>query len=54
VIAGNITVTVIEVKGRQVRLGIDAPGNVTVHRQEIAERIAAETAQSRQAKGGVP
>ena len=35
----DITVTVLGVKGMQVRLGIDAPKNVAVHREEVAERI---------------
>jgi carbon storage regulator len=42
VIAGEITVTVLEIRGDQVRLGIDAPRSVTVHREEIhAELVRA-------------
>ena len=40
----DITVTVLGVKGMQVRLGIDAPQNVAVHREEVAERIKHERA----------
>lgn len=39
VINDNIRVTVLQVKSGQVRLGIEAPKDVSVHRQEIQERI---------------
>lgn len=39
VIDGRITVTVLGVKGNQVRLGITAPPEVTVHRDEVHQRI---------------
>jgi carbon storage regulator len=38
VIAGNIYVTVVAVQGDKVRLGVTAPDDVTVDRQEIHER----------------
>lgn len=38
-IGENITVTVVEVKGGQVRLGFDAPKVVPIHREEIYKRI---------------
>ncbi|WP_434771237.1 carbon storage regulator CsrA [Pseudomonas entomophila] len=42
VINDNIRVTVLSVKGNQIRLGVEAPEDVSVHRQEIHERIKAE------------
>ena len=41
-LSDKVKVTVLEVKGKQVRLGIDAPPEVPVHREEIYERIEAE------------
>ena len=48
-IGDEVTVTVLGVKGNQVRIGVTAPKSVSVHRQEIYERIRAE-----QADGGAP
>ena len=42
VINGKITVTVVEIRGDKVRLGIEAPMEVPVHRQEVYERIRAQ------------
>jgi len=42
-IGDEVTVTVLGVKGNQVRVGIHAPKSVAVHRGEIYERIKRET-----------
>ena len=41
-IGNDVTVTILGVKGNQVRVGINAPKNVAVHREEIYERIKRE------------
>ncbi len=45
VIGDNITLMVIEIRGDKVRLGIDAPRDVAVHREEVYEAIKREAGQ---------
>lgn len=42
VIGDDVVVTILGVKGNQVRVGVNAPVNVAVHREEIYERIQQE------------
>ena len=38
VIGDNVTVTILGVKGNQVRIGVDAPRDVAVHREELVQK----------------
>ncbi len=39
IVDDEVTLTVLSIKGKQVRIGIDAPDHVSVHREEIYQRI---------------
>jgi carbon storage regulator len=42
IIGDDVTITIVEMKGGSVRIGIDAPQNMKVYRQEVFDRIAFE------------
>lgn len=46
VVGNQVTITVLEVRGDQVRIGVDAPREVQVHREEIFRQLEAENAQA--------
>ncbi len=49
-IGDDVAVSVIEIRGNQVRLGITAPRNVTVHREEVYELIQKQNEEAAQAR----
>ncbi|MFV1951923.1 MAG: carbon storage regulator CsrA [Nitrospinota bacterium] len=50
-IGDDIKITVIEIRGKQVRLGIEAPAELIVHREEIYKRIQEENRLAAAASG---
>ena len=52
VIGNDVDVTVLGVKGNQVRLGVKAPREVSVHREEIYKRIKDEAEEPRKSASG--
>ena len=51
-IGDNVTITVLGFKGKQIRIGIDAPPEIQVHREEIFRRIQLERGALDKAEGG--
>jgi carbon storage regulator len=54
VINEEVTVTILGVKGNQVRVGVNAPKSVSVHREEIFERIRNERSSAEGAETPTP
>ncbi|HOQ10722.1 MAG TPA: carbon storage regulator CsrA [Syntrophomonadaceae bacterium] len=53
VIGDSIEITVVDVQGDMVRIGINAPREITVHRQEVFQQIKAENQQALQQSQGL-
>jgi carbon storage regulator len=52
IIGDNIVVTIVDIRGDKVRLGIDAPTEIPVHRQEVYEAIQRENLRATQVQPG--
>jgi carbon storage regulator len=46
IVDGNIVITIVDIRGDKVRLGIEAPATVPVHRKEVYDALKRESAQA--------
>ncbi|MFP4354839.1 MAG: carbon storage regulator CsrA [Phycisphaerae bacterium] len=53
-IGDEIEITIVDIRGEKVRLGISAPPHIPVHRKEVYEAIQRENEQNAKAKGTSP
>ena len=53
-IGDDISISIIEIRGDQVRIGVDAPKNVKVYRQEVFDAIKAENKAAAQSRVELP
>jgi carbon storage regulator len=51
-IGDDVVVTIVDIRGDKVRLGIDAPTSIPVHRQEVYDAIQRENAKAAQIDAG--
>jgi carbon storage regulator len=54
IIADNIKITIVDIRGDKVRLGIDAPKEIPVHRQEVFDAIQRENDQASEEAAPTP
>jgi len=54
IIGDNIYVSVVDIKGDQVKLGIDAPAQIKVYRQEVYDAIQEENRKAARSQGTLP
>ena len=54
IIGDNVVITIVDIRGDKVRLGIEAPDEIPVHRQEVYDAIRRENRQANQMSHGGP
>lgn len=54
IIGDDIVITIVDIRGDKVRLGIDAPNDIPVHRQEVYEAIQRENKKAAEQQAAAP